>query len=263
MKLTFLGTGTSTGVPQLQCKCDACTSTDPHDRRRRCSAMVETGGRRLLIDCGPDFYEQMLLAGAPDLDAALLTHSHYDHVGGIDDLRPYCGPEGHFPLYCKADVARDLRERVPYCFAEHLYPGVPTFAIHEVTDGLTFDVAGVGVTALPVMHWHLPILGFRIGNLAYITDCKTMPDSTIEMIRGIDTLVINALRFDEHPSHMNLSQALDVISMIKPRRAWLTHISHQLGREAAVYDLLPDNVRVAFDGLVVDIPDNPTPAGDC
>lgn len=253
MKLTFLGTGTSTGVPQLRCKCRTCRSTDPHDRRLRCSAMVETSGRRLLIDCGPDFYTQMLAAGAPDLDAALLTHSHYDHVGGIDDLRPYCGAEGHFPVYCRADVARDLRERVPYCFAQHLYPGVPTFAVHEIADGQTFDAAGIEVTALPVMHWRLPILGFRIGQLAYITDCKTLPDQTIDLISGIDTLVINALRFEEHPSHMNLSQALDVIHLIHPRRAYLTHISHQLGPEAEVYNYLPDNVHVAFDGLTVEI----------
>lgn len=255
MKLTFLGTGTSTGVPQLRCTCPTCTSLDPHDRRMRSSALVEINGRHLLIDCGPDFYHQMLRVGSPDLDAVLLTHSHYDHVSGIDDLRPYCGETGHFPVYCRPDVAKDLRERVPYCFYEHLYPGVPTFAVNEVADGQTFDVAGIKVTALPVMHWKLPIFGFRIGRLAYITDCKTLPEPTLGMLKGIDTLVINALRFDEHPSHLNLSQALELISKINPRKAYLTHISHQLGPEATVYRHLPDNVIVAFDGLTIQIPD--------
>lgn len=255
MKLTFLGTGTSTGVPQIGCRCKVCSSTDPREKRLRASVMVELqSGFRFLIDCGPDFRQQMLRENSPSLNALLLTHSHYDHVGGIDDLRPYCHPDP-FPIYCKADVARDLRERVPYCFAEHLYPGVPTFDIHEISPNCDFRVGGVDVTPLPVMHARLPIVGFKIGNLAYITDCSEMPDETVEKIAGIDTLVINALRLKPHMSHMNLQEALDVIKVVKPRQAYLTHLSHDMGLIDETRKLLPHGVDIATDGLTVVISD--------
>lgn len=251
MKLTFLGTGTSTGVPQIGCHCDTCTSTDPRDNRLRASAMVTTDqGRNLLIDCGPDFRQQILGQESPDLDALLITHSHYDHVGGIDDLRPYCAG-GPFPVYCKADVADDLRNRVPYCFAKHLYPGVPTFDIHEINPDRPFEAGGVSIEPLPVMHARLPIVGFRIGNLAYITDCKTMPAETLEKLKDLDVLVINALRHEEHMSHLNLKQALDVIEIARPRRAYLTHLAHQMGRHAEVEPTLPPGVKIAYDGLQI------------
>lgn len=250
MKLLFLGSGTSTGVPQIGCKCATCTSSDPHDRRLRASALLELdNGKNILIDCGPDFREQILRAGAPPLEALLITHSHYDHVGGIDDLRPYCKGERHFPTYCQADVARDLRERNPWSFAEHLYPGVPTFAIHEIVAGKTFEVAGQPIQPLKVMHAKLSILGYRIGKLAYITDCKTLPAETLEALYGLDVLVINALRYLPHLSHITLGEALEIIEKLKPRRAYLTHISHDMGPEATVE--LPDNVKIAFDGLQI------------
>ncbi|MBJ2183100.1 MAG: MBL fold metallo-hydrolase [Muribaculaceae bacterium] len=251
MKLTFLGTGTSTGVPQLRCACPACTSSDPRDKRLRASAMIETGGRRLLIDCGPDFREQMLRAGSPDLDALLLTHIHYDHVGGIDDLRPWCRDGRHFPIHCTPDVERDLRTRLPYCFAEHPYPGVPAFTMQPVDPHEPFLAAGVSVTPLPVMHYRLPIIGFRIGPLAYITDAKTIPASTLQLLRGIDTLVVNALRPAEHISHMNLAQALDFAMSVGARRTYLTHISHDMPPHRAV--ALPPGVALAYDGLEVEI----------
>lgn len=257
MKLTFLGTGTSTGVPQMRCRCATCTSDDPRDKRLRTSALVTLdSGANILIDCGPDFRAQMLAAGCPDLAALLVTHSHYDHVGGIDDLRPYCpdAPDGHFPVYCQADVATDLRNRVPYCFAEKLYPGVPTYAIHEISPGQSFRVAGDEIIPLPVLHYRLPIVGFRIGGLSYVTDCKTMPASTIELMRGTDTLVINALRHQKHISHLNLREALDVIKEVAPRRAFLTHISHDMGRHAETCSLLPEGVEEAFDGMTAEIP---------
>lgn len=256
MQLTFLGTGTSTGVPQIQCKCPVCRSNDPRDNRLRASAIITTStGARLLIDCGPDFRTQILREGSPDLDALLITHSHYDHVGGIDDLRPYCYATGGFPVYCRADVARDLRQRVPYCFSENPYPGVPTFKIHEIDPAAPFNVGDDTVVPLPVLHMRLPILGYRIGNLAYVTDCKHMPPSTIDLIRGIDTLVINALRPEEHPSHMNLAQALSLIDRVAPRRAYLTHLAHQMGLHAEVEPTLPPGVLIAHDRLTLSIPD--------
>lgn len=252
MILTFLGTGTSTGVPQLRCDCKVCRSQDPRDRRMRASVLIEAAGKNILIDSGPDFYHQMLASGTDHIDAVLLTHSHYDHVGGIDDLRPYCyAVGGHLPVYCKKDVARDLRARVPYCFAEHPYPGVPTFTINEI-DTAPFNVAdGIEVIPLPVMHGRLEIRGFRIGDIAYITDCLTMPSGTLDLIKGVDTLVVNALRIKPHESHMNLAAALDVIKAVGPRRAFLTHLSHDMGLHADVDRSLPSGVSIAFDGLVV------------
>ncbi len=251
MRLTFLGTGTSTGVPQIGCKCEVCTSSDARDNRLRTSALVETdNGNNLLIDCGPDFRMQMLNAGSPDLTAALITHTHYDHVGGVDDMRPYCA-RGRFNVYCRPDVANDLRNRVPYCFREHLYPGVPTFNLHELDDHTPFNIGDDLIVPLPIMHMRMPILGYRIDRLAYITDCKTMPEATLRAMQGVEVLVINALRIEEHPSHMNLSEALEVIERVKPRQAYITHISHHMGLHAKVQPTLPDNVQLAYDGLSI------------
>ena len=252
MKITFLGTGTSTGVPQIKCNCEVCRSSDPRDHRLRSSVLVETPHANLLIDCGPDFREQILSAGSPDLDALLVTHSHYDHVGGIDDLRPYCYTLNGFPIYSKHDVVEDLRTRMPYCFLDNPYPGIPTFKINEIDPATPFHINGLEVTPLPVLHLRLPILGYRIGdNMAYVTDCKLMPASTIALIHGIDTLVINSLRIKDHPSHMNLEQTLELIERIAPRRAYLTHLSHDMGLHAAVDPVLPQGVSIAYDGLTL------------
>jgi phosphoribosyl 1,2-cyclic phosphate phosphodiesterase len=253
MKLKFLGTGTSTGVPQIGCDCAVCQSEDARDKRLRASVLVSVGETNILIDCGPDFREQMLRIGSPKLEALLITHSHYDHVSGIDDLRPYCTIGDGFPIYCKSDVAIDLKERVPYCFAEHPYPGVPTLNINEISTK-PFMIEEIEIVPLPVMHYKLPIVGYKIGNLAYITDAKVVPDSTIEILRGIDTLVINALRTKEHISHMTLSQALDVINAIKPRIAYLTHLSHDMGLHNEVSRRLPANIKLAHDDLSIFIP---------
>lgn len=262
MELTFLGTGTSTGVPQLRCGCAACTSTDPHDRRLRASALLETGGKRILIDCGPDFHQQMLRHGSRSaddrLDALLVTHQHYDHVGGIDDLRPYCYQEdtvkAGFPVYCQWDVARDLRERLPYSFRKDPYPGAPRFDLREIEAFKPFVAAGVEVLPVRINHYILDMLGFRIGNLGYVTDAKEVPEKTVEALRGVDTLVINALRHRPHMSHLTLGEALGVIDRIKPRMAWLTHISHDMGPAAEVAPLLPRGVALAYDGLKIEIP---------
>ncbi len=253
MELTFLGTGTSTGVPQIGCTCPTCTSVDPCDKRMRCSAMVTIGGKNILIDCGPDFRQQMLDAKISALDALLLTHIHYDHVGGIDDLRPFCLNGRDFPIYCRADVDADLRARLPYCFYEHKYPGVPTFDMHIIRENEAFDIDGINVMPLPVMHASLPILGFRIGQLGYITDCKTMPESTIDALHGIHTLVINALRPNRHMSHLCLSEALELTERIAPKQAFFTHMSHHMPPQADV--TLPPGVALAHDMLKITVPE--------
>lgn len=253
MKITILGTGTSTGVPQIGCQCPVCTSTDPRDKRLRSSAIIHTDrGNNLLIDCGPDFRQQIMQAGAPPLTAALLTHTHYDHVGGIDDLRPYCAG-GDFDIYCEPNVAEDLRNRIPYSFARVKYPGVPTFQLHMVDRNKPFTVAGDVITPIPVMHAALPIIGFRIENMAYVTDCKVMPEESMHLLRGLKLLVINALRIEEHMSHMNLRQALELIAVLKPQRAILTHLSHQMGLHERVSATLPDGVEIGTDGMEIEI----------
>ena len=256
MKLTFLGTGTSTGVPSLRCDCATCMSTDPRDRRMRSSAMLEVGNQHLLIDCGPDFYHQILAYHRNgDIDAALITHTHYDHLGGVDDLRPYCN-ERKFPIYCQPNVAEDLRNRVPYCFVENPYPGVPTFDIHYVEPMHHFSVGDVEILPVPIMHGKLLIVGYIFNHrLAYITDAKTIPSETINALKGVYTLIINALRHTEHHSHMNLNQALEVIATIKPRKAYLTHLAHTMGTHEETSKQLPPDVEIAYDGLTIEIPD--------
>ncbi len=258
MKLTILGSGTSTGVPQLRCKCQVCSSTDPRDNRLRCSALLEIEDKLILIDCGPDFREQMLRyhrEGA--LDALLITHQHYDHVGGLDDLRPYCyyNCEPHdFPVYCDEVVARTLRTSIPYSFAEKRYPGVPTFDLNIVKPFKPFTAAGANVLPIPALHsveYNLQVIGFRIGPLAYLTDVKVMAPDSIEAIRGVKVLVINALRVKEHRSHLSLSEALEIIGKIKPEQAYLTHISHDLGLHREVSRTLPPGIHLAYDGLEI------------
>ncbi len=252
LEIEFLGTGTSTGVPQLKCNCPVCTSGDSHDKRLRCSAVVRYRGKKILIDCGPDFRYQMLRSSDNELDALLLTHIHYDHVGGMDDLRAYCAT-GDFPVYARADVIGNLKQRMPYCFVEHPYPGVPRLELHEIKENEPFSIGPVEITPIPVMHYKLPILGFRIGPMAYITDAKTIAPEQLLKLRGIPLLVLNSLRTTPHMSHLSLSESLDIIDLVKPQQALLTHMSHEMGFHEEVNRLLPQNVRLAYDTQIVRI----------
>ena len=251
MEIEFLGTGTSTGIPQIKCQCEVCKSNNPRDKRLRCSAVVRTGGLSLLIDCGPDFREQILRASSQELDALLVTHSHYDHVGGVDDLRAYCQPS-RFDIYAQEDVLNDLRNRIPYCFKEHPYPGVPQFNLHAITLE-PFTIGDVLIEPLRVMHYKLPILGYKIGNMAYITDAKTIDESTFERLAGVRLLVINGLRFKEHSTHFTIAEALEVIKRVNPEQAYITHLCHDAGFHADSEKILPEGVHFAYDGLVVRI----------
>ncbi len=251
LEIEFLGTGTSTGVPMLRCHCPVCMSSDERDKRLRTSAIVRYQGARILIDCGPDFRTQMLRASDDNLDAVLLTHIHYDHVAGLDDLRAYCF-ERPFPLYARADVLRNLHARIPYCFATDPYPGVAQFEEHVIGDE-PFLVEGVRVEPIPVMHYKLPIIGFKIGPLAYITDAKNIADDVIERLQGVPLLVINALRIEPHLSHMCLSETLDVVRRIKPGKTYLVHMSDRIGLHAESHKILPDGVELAWDGLIAKV----------
>lgn len=256
MKITVLGSGTSTGVPEIGCTCPVCTSTDSHDKRLRCSGLVEVNGVRILIDCGPDFREQMIrLNDFKAIDAVLVTHEHYDHVGGLDDLRPFCRFRD-VPVYAEAYMAQHLRERIPYCFAEHPYPGVPRITLEEVVPGQSFTVSNmegnqVEILPLRVMHGKLPILGYRIGRMAWITDMLTMPETEYEHLQGLDVLVMNALREKPHPTHQTLAEAIGNVERLAPKEAYFVHMSHHVGLHAEIGRLLPSNMHFAYDGLTL------------
>ena len=249
IKVTVMGSGTSKGVPEVGCFCPVCRSEDTKDKRLRCSVLVETRGVKLLIDVSPDFRQQAIAAGITGLDAALITHSHYDHVGGIDDLRPFCAG-GKFPIYLRKDVNEDLHRRLDYCFKSQLYPGVPSFEMHEISD-TPFMIKGVKITPVTVLHGQLPIVGFRIGDFAYVTDAKTISEEEKEKLKDLDVLILNGLRFKDHFAHFTVEEALKVIKELKPKRAFLTHFCHEIGKHADFERKLPENVKACYDGLVI------------
>lgn len=253
MKLTFLGTGTSVGVPTIGCSCKVCKSHDPRDRRTRCSAMVETEQTRIVIDCGPDFREQMLRQEFRKIDAVLVTHSHYDHVGGMDDLRPFC-QFGDINVYSDSISEKSLRSMMPYCFVEHPYPGVPKISLHDIHPHQELKINELTVIPLQVMHDKLPILGYKIGRLAYITDMKTIPEGEIDYLQDIDYLVVNALRFTKpHHSHMLVDEALEFVRKTSAKQVFLTHMCHDIGLIDEANAALPQGVQLAYDGLSVEI----------
>ena len=256
MKLTFLGTGTSCGVPTIGCKCHTCTSPDPRDRRLRCSALVETPQTRLLIDCGPDFRQQIMPHPFRRIDGILITHAHYDHMGGMDDIRPYC-QFGEINVYADPIARKGMLAMLPYCFAEHRYPGVPAIQLHEIRPHNPFTIGDIHITPFQVMHHDLPILGYRIEHdqktLVYITDMKSIESKEIPFAENCDVLVLNALRPLPHHSHQTLDEAVDFANRIAAPQTWLIHSSHDMPRHADVNALLPANIQMAYDGQVIDI----------
>ena len=254
MKITFLGTGTSCGVPFIGCDCEVCTSTDTHDKRLRCSALLEIGDKHILFDCGPDFRQQMLTVPFRKLDGVLITHEHYDHVGGLDDLRPYM-KFGEVNVYAEDFCATHLEERIPYCFTpkDKRYPGVPAINLVRIEPHKSFFVEGIEVMPFRVMHGKLPILGFRIGNLAYITDMKSIDDDEYEYLSGVKTLVVNALRHKEHRTHQTVEDAIAFSRKIGATSTYLIHMSHDVGLHAVEESKLPEGFHYAYDGLEVEI----------
>ncbi len=255
MRITLLGTGTSQGVPVIGCTCEVCRSVDYRDKRLRVSAHVAVGGKSIVIDSGPDFRQQVLRERIDHLDALLFTHEHKDHTAGMDDIRAYnFKQQRDMPVYAEQRVLDQLKREFAYIFAEHKYPGVPRVqTIPILDDQADFEVEGVTVHPIRAMHYKLPVLGYRIGDFTYLTDANYISPTSMERIRGSKVIVLNALRRESHISHFSLPEAVEILTDLAPQRGYLTHIGHQLGRHRDVEAELPDFVRLAYDGLRVDL----------
>ena len=249
MIITFLGTGTSQGVPVIACDCEVCTSADPHDNRLRSSIMIETDDKTMVIDSGPDFRYQMLREKVKKLDAIVFTHEHKDHVAGMDDIRAFNYRQNNaIDVYATERVQEALKREFAYIFAEFKYPGIPQINMHTI-DLAPFDIGSLHLIPVEVMHYKLPVLGFRIGDFTYITDAKTVAQSEIEKIKGTKTLVINALQTQSHISHFTLDEAIEFAQLIGAEKTYLTHISHRLGLHKVMSADLPAGIEFAYDGL--------------
>lgn len=253
MKITFLGTGTSQGVPVIGCPCAVCNSQDPRDIRLRTSALITVGSKNILIDAGPDLRQQLLNNKITQVDAILMTHEHKDHTGGLDDVRPLnFMTQKVMQIYGLQRVLNVIRKDYDYAFKKNKYPGSPEFQLNIIKDE-EFTIDDLLIEPISIRHLTLPILGYKINNMAYITDASFIAPSEISKLKDIDLLVINALRHKEHYSHFNLTQALQVINEINPKRAYLTHISHEMGQYIDIAPTLPDHIFMAYDGLEVEI----------
>jgi len=253
LKITFLGTGTSQGIPIIGSKHPVCLSEDPKDKRLRVSVLVQWADFSVLIDCSPDFRQQMLRTDCTTIDAVLFTHEHSDHTAGLDDLRPFFYRQGALDIYAQERVLKSLYKRFDYIFVkENKYPGVLTLNDHQITD-IPFSIGTNEVHPINVLHNTLPILGYRINKFAYITDAKTVSDAEVKKLQGLDVLVVNALRIEPHVSHFNLEEALAFIERVNPKKAFLTHLSHHLGFHEAVEKSLPSHVKLAYDQLQISI----------
>lgn len=255
MRITFLGTGTSQGVPVIACQCDVCKSSDPKDKRLRTSALIETdGGKNILVDIGPDFREQMLREHVTHIDSILISHAHRDHVAGIDDIRPLnYFQQQKMEIYGNTEALTQLQRDYAYIFEPHIYPGLPEVELHILSGDETFSAAEETIVPIKAMHKDLPILGYRIGKLAYITDANYISPQEMEKLQDLNVLVINALRKEKHFSHFCLPEALEVINQVHPREAYLTHMCHDIGFYAVTNKELPPHVHLAYDGLRIEV----------
>ena len=251
-RLTFLGTGTSQGVPMIGCGCEVCKSTDPRDKRLRASVLVEHEGQKILVDAGPDFRYQMLRAGICSLDAILLTHNHKDHTGGLDDIRAFNYHEKKATqIYCEKYVEDSLRQEYSYAFAEVKYPGAPEWNVH-IIDDKPFSINGVEIIPIRGKHFKLPVLGYRFGNIAYCTDMNHISEEEYSKLQGLDHFIINCVRRGRHISHYSLEQAIEVAGKVGAEHSWLTHLSHQLPCYEELIKELPEGILPAFDGLAIE-----------
>tara|TARA_B100000927_G_C16372263_1_gene431995 strand:+ start:81 stop:851 length:771 start_codon:yes stop_codon:yes gene_type:complete len=254
LKITFLGTGTSQGIPVIGSDHPVSFSKDLKDKRLRSSILIQNDDISINVDCGPDFRQQMLRTDCKNLDAIIFTHEHADHTSGIDDTRPFFFRQGKIPIYLHERVLNSLKERFAYIFnTKKRYPGAPDFEINLIDKNQDFKIKNLIITPVESMHMKLPVLGFRINKFAYLTDVKTIERKELEKLTNLDVLVINALRFDPHPSHLNVDEAINIIDQINPKMTYFTHISHNMGFHEEVCNKLPNNISLAYDGLILEL----------
>ena len=253
MKVTFLGTGTSQGIPIIGSDHPVCLSTDKKDKRLRVSVLVEWDDYAYVIDCGPDFRYQMLRANCSKIDGIVFTHEHADHVAGLDDIRPFCYRQGPLPIYAHERVIKAFHQRFAYIFeTENRYPGAPSVSTFEIKNE-PFKLGNLNVVPINLYHHELQVFGFRFKEFAYLTDVKTVEETEMKKLQNLEVLVVSALRIEPHQSHFNLKEALAFIELVKPKRAYLTHISHRLGFHDEVQQMLPENVFLAYDTLEINL----------
>jgi phosphoribosyl 1,2-cyclic phosphate phosphodiesterase len=253
MVVTLLGTGTSQGVPVIACECEVCRSVDFRDKRLRVSVHLQVGDKSLIIDSGPDFRQQVLRERVKTLDALLFTHEHKDHTAGMDDIRSYnFKQKKDMPIFARASVLEQIKREFHYIFSDFKYPGVPRVHVHTI-ENVPFTVEGIQVIPIEVLHYRLPVFGFRIGDFSYITDANYIAPEELEKIKGSKVIILNALQKESHISHFALAQAVELLQELKPEKAFLTHISHRMGLHAQVEKELPDFIRIAYDGLKFDV----------
>lgn len=254
MKVYFLGTGTSQGIPVIGSSHPVCLSNDFKDKRLRVSVWIHWDDSSFVIDCGPDFRQQMLASKCSKIDGILFTHEHADHTAGLDDIRPYNFRQGDLPIFAEERVIKSLQKRFGYIFeTENRYPGAPSVSVNEIKKNESFVIGDKMAVPISVWHGTLPVFGFRIDDFAYLTDVKTIDESEIEKLKGVKVLVVNALREESHPTHFNLEEALNFVELIQPERTYFTHISHNLGFHEEVEKTLPKNVFLAYDNLEITI----------